>query len=392
MCSVNSFGAVLRDLSLSNLVVSNDIVACKNVSASDVNANNVNGNHLLASTLNGVLIPDPVEWGKNGTNGTDGAQGPAGPAGPQGPAGTTNFPSYLISQTLYVDLAGNDGTADGSPILPYATIGAALAAIPPPPGTSIPSTYRWLIVVGPGSYSMPTFQLPPGIWIQGSGYGSTRLAVTGTNITLSPTFSTITGRCGISNILISGTNNRLNFNLQTIGGSGSSVVELNNIHVNGLVTFRARSSADSIEVWGCQFLSGLSVSGGAGIFTNSYIPSPSLFDTAGVSDFGAMDCMNCYFDSTVDVTGTVGQPITMKFTGANITGTFSITGTGASTVSADSSVIGNISVTGTINFVRLSNAFGLAYIPASNANWNGTPPTNVAEALDRIAAKITPIP
>ena len=34
---------------------------------------------------------------------------------------------------------------------------------------------------------------------------------------------------------------------------------------------------------------------------------------------------------------------------------------------------------------------GIAYTPASNANWNNAPPATVAAALNRIAAKIGPI-
>lgn len=52
----------------------------------------------------------------------------------------------------------------------------------------------------------------------------------------------------------------------------------------------------------------------------------------------------------------------------------------------------NITLTGgTITETPLSTALGSTYAPAVLANWSGTTPTSVANALDRIAAKITPI-
>jgi hypothetical protein len=47
---------------------------------------------------------------------------------------------------------------------------------------------------------------------------------------------------------------------------------------------------------------------------------------------------------------------------------------------------------GTIAFLPQGKAANTTYTPANLANWSGVAPTNVADALDRIAAKITPIP
>jgi hypothetical protein len=46
----------------------------------------------------------------------------------------------------------------------------------------------------------------------------------------------------------------------------------------------------------------------------------------------------------------------------------------------------------TYTVVQASNSNQDKYTPAVLANWSGTAPTSVANALDRIAAKITPIP
>ena len=39
-----------------------------------------------------------------------------------------------------------------------------------------------------------------------------------------------------------------------------------------------------------------------------------------------------------------------------------------------------------------TQARAIGYVPSNLANWSGVAPTSVANALDRIAAKITPIP
>jgi hypothetical protein len=47
---------------------------------------------------------------------------------------------------------------------------------------------------------------------------------------------------------------------------------------------------------------------------------------------------------------------------------------------------------GTLTIIQNSIAKNIAYTPAVLANWSGVAPSSVANALDRIAAKITPIP
>jgi hypothetical protein len=47
---------------------------------------------------------------------------------------------------------------------------------------------------------------------------------------------------------------------------------------------------------------------------------------------------------------------------------------------------------GTVTITQIDMAEGVTYTPAVVANWNGVAPANVQEALDRIAARIGPIP
>jgi len=69
-----------------------------------------------------------------------------------------------------------------------------------------------------------------------------------------------------------------------------------------------------------------------------------------------------------------------------------LAGLGQATVvfSSDSNVLLPQAVT-TLTLVQLSSTTNESYVPAVVANWSGTAPSSVANALDRIAAKIGPI-
>ncbi len=70
-----------------------------------------------------------------------------------------------------------------------------------------------------------------------------------------------------------------------------------------------------------------------------------------------------------------------------------IGGAGTAVVDVDdSSPISGTQDVGTLTKLLTADALTETYTPAIVANWNNVAPTSVANALDRIAAKITPIP
>lgn len=81
---------------------------------------------------------------------------------------------------------------------------------------------------------------------------------------------------------------------------------------------------------------------------------------------------------------------------AGVGGNFIVNNTGQSMVidaTVDSiPVISKVTITGSTTLRRLDDAFGLAYTPASLADWSGIAPVTVQQALDRIAAMIGPVP
>jgi hypothetical protein len=92
---------------------------------------------------------------------------------------------------------------------------------------------------------------------------------------------------------------------------------------------------------------------------------------------------------------TVDLGATISFTLANSSTTVAnaLTGAGTAIVGLNSdSTIQLPQGVGTLTIIQNSIAANVAYAPAVLANWSGVAPTSVANALDRIAAKITPIP
>lgn len=69
-----------------------------------------------------------------------------------------------------------------------------------------------------------------------------------------------------------------------------------------------------------------------------------------------------------------------------------LTAGAAVTITADSGVTLSSPAPAGITITFVDNAFQMVYTPTTLADWSGTSPTSIGDALDRIAAKITPIP
>ena len=72
-------------------------------------------------------------------------------------------------------------------------------------------------------------------------------------VKLSPSFASGNFRSGFKDILFSGSTDVI-FDLQAIGGSGSTVIEIQTTHINNKFTFKARTTADFVEARMCQIL------------------------------------------------------------------------------------------------------------------------------------------
>jgi hypothetical protein len=93
----------------------------------------------------------------------------------------------------------------------------------------------------------------PWVWIIGTQRTASRITSSTNLVKLHSTFTTGNHRMGLQNILFSGSTN-VYLDLQTLGGSGSVVLELQSAFINNDFTFKGRSTADFVESWTSQIL------------------------------------------------------------------------------------------------------------------------------------------
>src|SRR5579872_1027278 len=97
--------------------------------------------------------------GPNGSSGPTGSFGPMGPTGPAGPTGPTGPqpPTTPSTNSIYIDtINGNNSTANGTILMPFQTIQAAINSISMPTSYatfSNPLYYSYVLHIAPGIYS-----------------------------------------------------------------------------------------------------------------------------------------------------------------------------------------------------------------------------------------------
>lgn len=283
--------------------------------------------------------------------------------------------STFVPQMLNVNLGGNDSVADGSLNKPFGTITGALNFI-----SDNSSSKRYMILIGPGNYTEPGFLLKPYVHIRGSGF-HTRLTLS-SNIGINSIFNGTNGRTGLFDMLISGSNNGLNFDLQTISGNSSCVIEMSNVHVNGTLDWKARSSADVFEIWNCQFLSNVTLSGGDGLMKNCYIPVQVTINNNGCLDpNNSISFENSNVDSLIISSTSV--TLNVSYIGAYIT-LVNLSGAG-STLTTDSLPDNFTFTSGNLKFLNYCK--GTGYDPGNSSKWSVVP-NNVYSALEIISNRL----
>ena len=286
-------------------------------------------------------------------------------------------------QIVYVREGGNDVTGNGTLSAPFATISHAFSTI-----TDALWEKRYMIDLGPGNWS-ENFTWKAWVFIRGSTVLATRL--TGLININDPSWA------------VPGSHSDERAGAQDINFSGTVTLDFASVG----------SSYGKFYFWGCNMNNTLVVTGmnpinqcivEGGFWFGGITATACAVTWIGVSGQGGTVTLlssstACSFVGFGG--GTVGN-LTLTYTSGVIPSATlidcpilgSVTVTGASLSATNSSLPqeSNISITGGGTLTRLTDAYSLGYTPASSANWNGTPPDNVQSALDRIAAKIGPIP
>jgi hypothetical protein len=288
-------------------------------------------------------------------------------------------------QIVYVRQGGNDVTGNGTISAPYATITHAMSTI-----TDALWEKRYMIDLGPGNWS-DSFSWKAWVFIRGSTVLATRL--TGTIDINDPSWA-VPGshsdeRAGGQDLNFSGT---MTLNYTAVSSSYGKFYYWN-CNMNNTLVITGFNPINQCIVEGGLWFGGITatgvnilwngVSGQGGTIALNSSPTACQFTGFGGGTVG-----------NLSVTWTSNLAPIVTLIDCPVLGTLTITGTGA-TVSATNSSLplqSNITVTGGGILTRMTDAYSLGYSPASSANWNGNPPNNVSAALDRIAAKIGPIP
>jgi hypothetical protein len=319
----------------------------------------------------------------------------AGPWGPTGPTGAAGIGGDIvpIANTFYVAINGDDITGNGSISKPFLTIQRGIDAAYAVASQSSPVTNRPVVMVMAGTYTANNV-LKANVLVKGQGFNNTRVTGSWTiDATFSPAgdfrsgwegmiLSTITadfaalasneGKLTILNCRLAGNITITAFS--TINQFFVTNSETSGIMVtlNGLNTTFNGVYSQNGAIWNVNWSPG-----GANIF----IASGSSYETVVINGVGGTSTA-VLLDNAARIM--MGTSLTLNGTGAlAYVSTNSVTNLNA---------ISYLGGATSAQLNLLNNSIGLAYTPTNLVDWSNLAPTSVSDALDRIAAKITPIP
>ena len=312
------------------------------------------------------------------------------------------FPPVITARQIVVSKGGNDSTGDGTPINPFLTVPKANAVIVANADNTESAPYA--VLVQPGTYN-EDFNLLPWVWYCGQGVmgGPTgdpalfHTASVGGTVWLNGMidFDASWGNANFQRGGIAGLYIGLDNVMHAPAGSDGMVFDVFNCGVHSFqIFFRDLHSCFNMMN---GFINDPSVQNGYSTFFNVSVPISLTVTGDNFSGLTQMDLIGCRIKNLVAQQtggGTVqvnayacaveNSAINSNTPGFGANVTFDVVSfprTGAPILTgADAS------------FDFFSNARALNYTAGNSANWSGSSPHQVQDALDRIAAKITPIP
>nr|WP_246862841.1 exosporium leader peptide [Paenibacillus cellulosilyticus] len=340
--------------------------------------------------------------GPPGPPGLPGTQGPAGPPGPPGPGCIEPLP--VATQIIIVNKAGNDETADGSECHPFLTITAAMSSI-----MDATPAKRYAISIGPGNYTEPLVHLKANVQLVGTSTLLTRLSIP-FDINDPSWFETgfvNDNRSGFVDLtLLTGP---LDFNFVT-ASSFSGKLFFVSVNLTPTPVFTAlTTSVNQVNIRDSMLSGGYTQNGINMFMFASFVPSGNITINSQAATDTQVNLVGGGINGNVIINVQSGHiPIDpMNLTSFAITENIfnPFPNSGRLIINGVNNVITRVRATedsipirsrvtlvGTnTTLIRVDDAFGLAYTPGNPADWSGPPPTTVQEALDRIAAKISPV-
>lgn len=363
----------------SNVLICNVLCALKSVQT-DVLESKSTGNIIV----NGNIVNEQyIGGGVSGAIITDGG------------VVTRGNPCFPMDNAVFVAKNGNDTTGDGSVANPYLTVQHAINQAYLSASKVSPVTTRCVVWVMPGTYT-ENLTMKANVFVRGLNQNTTRLIG---NWTIDSTFAPpMSGgndaRTGFNEVFISGTGT-VDF---AAYGSNEGKVMAYNTRFGSNITFTGFSSINQALYFGCEFFGDMTITGMVTECVNCIFQNPSSTITLNYSMGGGNSFWQCGGCRCNLVINSVAGTYNVQLEGAVPTGsTVLINGaSGLITSSASSLPIkSSVSFSGGASqsqITRENDAFGAAYVCSNLSDWSGVQPSSIADALDRIAAKIQPIP
>lgn len=174
----------------------------------------------------------------------------------------TAVESFKDSQVLFVSKSGSDVSGTGGQHKPFASIGAALAAI-----TDASPTKRYLIKVLAGAYTEGALALKANVFICGDQKEAVRISAS--SFALASDFSgSGDHRSGMSKVILAAGNANFDWSAVT---SAAGKLYFSEVSINGTVTLTGHNNAIAqAQFDSCIFFGALTISGiNVGVFNNN---------------------------------------------------------------------------------------------------------------------------
>jgi hypothetical protein len=292
-------------------------------------------------------------------------------------------PPSTSTTLVHVNKGGNDGTADGSILLPYLTISAAITAI-----VDATPTKRYSIQLGPGTYT-EAITLKANIFID--GVGEANLAQINGTINVNHASWNAAGdhRSGFSKCSLIGAASTINMATQS---SPDGKFYLDRCLVTNNLSFTAFNNNNAAVISNTNFLSGTLAQTGFNIQLHGVSLLSGTGQTLTVASAAGLNAVLLISHSSGNNNISATQPvgggtITLTVIGYSKTaGTISLDGVGVSAAVTSSSIGSAPTLANGATVTYGNTAAGLGYVPAIIGSWNNVQPVTVQSALDRVAA------
>ena len=304
---------------------------------------------------------------------------------------TGGAPCDPLQFVYYVAMNGDDATGTGSACAPYLTIQRGIDEAYAMSSMMSPTLTRPVVWVMPGTYNENPV-LKANVLVRGLGYNDSRVMG---NWTIDSTFTTPPSndsRSGWADIGIFGT---ITADFNAVN-SNEGKLFIYGCRLAGAINVTAFSSINQCLIYGGELFASFTQTGMVVQFNSvTFQGNPTI--TMNWSAAGGNTLVQSGGSRGNLVLNGVSGPVTAVLSGnVNSGASLTINGVNAQVISGASALplVGLITFGGgatASQITRINDAFGLAYTPLVLGDWSGVAPTSVANALDRIAAQISPI-